>query len=189
MTTPISHNPHTTVGRGPPEPGFLDPSAMPVYLEGKTFVDLIEIGGLRLRCVIGCRDEERRDRSDVVIDLTIGADTRPAAASDGLADAWNYRTPIKAIIGHVEDSAYRTVEALATAIARILIIDHGAPHVRVRAHKPGALRFTDTVGVVIERRTADFAATGLARAGSAGGSAEDPVASGVHTGRCCRWLG
>lgn len=121
-------------------------------------MDLIEIGGLRLRCVIGCRDEERRDRSDVVIDMKIGTDTRPAAASDELNDAWNYRTPVKAVIGHVEDSAYRTVEALATAIARILIVDFGAPYARVRVDKPGAVRFADTAGVLIERVTADFAA-------------------------------
>jgi len=28
--------------------------------------------------------------------------------------------------------------------------------VQVRAHKPGALRFSDSVGVCIERRAADF---------------------------------
>lgn len=121
-------------------------------------MDFIEIDGLRLRCVIGCRDEERRDRSDVVIDLRIGVDARPAGASDDLADAWNYRTATKAVIAYVEASAHRTVEALAAAIARIVVVDHGAQQVIVRAQKPGALRFADTVGVAIERTAADFAA-------------------------------
>ncbi|MFG2006194.1 dihydroneopterin aldolase [Spirillospora sp. NPDC048911] len=124
--------------------------------EGKTYVDLIEIEALRLRCIIGCDEEERRDRSDVVIHLEIGTDVRPAAQSDDLADAWNYRTGVKAIISHVERSQYRTVEALATEVARILVVDHRAPYVRVRLHKPGALRFADAVGAVIERTTADF---------------------------------
>jgi FolB domain-containing protein len=62
-----------------------------LWPEGENTVDLIEIAGLRLRCVIGCRDEERRDRSDVVIDLKVGADTRLAGTSDELADAWDYR--------------------------------------------------------------------------------------------------
>jgi FolB domain-containing protein len=99
-------------------------------------VDLIEIDGLRLRCVIGCRDEERRDRSDVVIDLAIGTDARPAGDSDDLADAWDYRAAAKAVIADVEASACFTVEALATRIARAVVTGCQAPLVRVR--KPGA---------------------------------------------------
>jgi len=119
-------------------------------------VDVIEIDSLRLRCVIGCRDEERRDRSDVVLDLRVGLDVRPAAATDDIAGGWNYRTAAKAVIVLVETSSYRTVEALATAVARILVTDHQAPYARVRVHKPGALRFADSVGVIIERTPADF---------------------------------
>jgi FolB domain-containing protein len=91
-----------------------------------------------------------------VIDLRIGTDVRAAGRSDQLADAWNYRTATKAIISHVEESTYSTVEALATAIARIVVVGHRAPYVMVRVHKPGALRFADTVGVMIERSPADF---------------------------------
>ncbi len=74
-------------------------------------MDLIEIDGLRLRCVIGCREEERRDRSDVVIDLAIGTGARPAGDSADLADAWDYRVAAKAVIAEVEASACFTVEA------------------------------------------------------------------------------
>jgi FolB domain-containing protein len=95
-------------------------------------VDVIEIEGLRLRCVIGCRDEERRDRSDVVIDLRIGTDARPAGVSDDLADAWDYRAAAKAVIAEVEASTCFTVEALATQIARTLITGCKAPYARVR---------------------------------------------------------
>ncbi|HEX9540448.1 MAG TPA: dihydroneopterin aldolase [Streptosporangiaceae bacterium] len=120
-------------------------------------MDVIEIDALRLRCVIGCRDEERRDRSDVVVDLRIGLDIRPAAATDDIADGWDYRTAAKAVIAMVEASSYRTVEALATAIARILVTDQHAPYARVGVRKPGALRFADSAGVVIERTPSDFA--------------------------------
>lgn len=119
-------------------------------------MDVIEIDALRLRCVIGCRDEERRDRSDVVVDLRVGLDIRPAAATDDIAGAWNYRTAAKAVIALVEASSYRTVEALATAVARKLVDDCQAPYARVTVRKPGALRFADSVGVTIERTPADF---------------------------------
>lgn len=122
-------------------------------------MDLITIEGLRLRCVIGCKAEERRDRSDVVIDLTIAADAAAAGNSDDLGDAWDYRTAAKAVIASVESSQCFTVEALASRIARVVVCDRGAPWTRVHVRKPGALRFADTVGVCIERTPADFART------------------------------
>lgn len=120
--------------------------------------DLIEIRGLRLRCSIGCSDEERSDLSDVVIDLEIPTDAVPAGDSDQMSDAWNYRTPTKDIISAVQGCEFRTVEALTTRIARIVVLDHAAPSVRVRVTKPGALRFADTVGITIDRSPAHFAA-------------------------------
>jgi FolB domain-containing protein len=120
-------------------------------------MDMIEIENLRLRCIIGFSPHERRDKQDVVISLRIGADMRAAGATDNPDDAFNYRTVTKAIIARVEASEYFLVEKLAAEIARIVVVEHGAPYVQVRVHKPGALRFSDSVGVVIERRPDDFA--------------------------------
>ena len=120
-------------------------------------MDFIEIDHLRLRCVIGFSPHERKDRQDVVISLRIGTDTRKPGQTDNPDDAFNYRTVTKAIIQHVESSEYFLVERLAAQIARICVVDYGAPYVQVRVHKPGALRFSDSVGVVIERRPDDFA--------------------------------
>jgi FolB domain-containing protein len=119
-------------------------------------MDLIEIDNLRLRCIIGFSPHERKDRQDVVINLKIGTDIHQAGVTDNPDHAFNYRTVTKAIIGHVESSTYYLVEALATAIARICVVDYGAPYVQVRVHKPGALRFSDSVGVIIERTPNDF---------------------------------
>lgn len=120
-------------------------------------MDIIEIDKLRLRCVIGFSAHELKDRQDVVIDLRIRADMHRAGETDNPDDAFNYRTVTKAIIAHVEGSRYKLVEALASAIARICVVEHDAEWVQVRVHKPGALRFSDSVGVVIERTADDFA--------------------------------
>lgn len=119
-------------------------------------MDIIEIDNLRLRCIIGFSPHERKDRQDVVISLRLGADMRRAGESDNPDDAFNYRTVTKAIIQHVEQSTYQLVEKLAHEIAKICVVEHGAPYVQVRVHKPGALRFADSVGVVIERRPEDY---------------------------------
>lgn len=121
-------------------------------------LDLIHVRGLRLRCTIGVSAEERRDLSDVVIDLEIGTDAARAAATDSIDDAWNYRTAVKAVIAHVRDSSYLTVEALAEAIARICVVEHHAPLARITVDKPGAVRFAASAGIRVERTTADYAA-------------------------------
>ena len=136
-------------------------------------MDMIEIDGLRLRCVLGVGAEERRDRQDVVVDLAVGTDADQAVALDGLDSVWNYRTAAKAVVAHVESSSCRTVERLAAEIARLLVVEHAAPYARVRVRVPGALRFADMVGVVLERRRADYrtpagAGAGVAASGSDG---------------------
>ncbi|MEZ4667670.1 MAG: dihydroneopterin aldolase [Anaerolineae bacterium] len=119
-------------------------------------MDMIEIDNLRLRCVIGFSPHERKDKQDVVISLRIRSNMRQAGETDNPDDTFNYRTVTKVIIGHVEQSSYYLVEKLAAEIARICVIEHHAAWVQVRVHKPGALRFADSVGVVIERTPDDF---------------------------------
>lgn len=120
-------------------------------------MDIIEIDNLRLRCVIGFSPHELKDKQDVLISMRIRTDMRKAGETDDPNDAFNYRTVTKAIIKHVEESHYKLVEALASAIAKITVVDFKAEWVQVRVHKPGALRFSDSVGVLIERTADDFA--------------------------------
>jgi FolB domain-containing protein len=118
--------------------------------------DKILVKNLLLRGIIGLNDWEREKPQDILINLTLFTDIRPGGDSDSADDILNYRTITKAVIAHVEESAYYTVEALATAIARICVVDHSAERAMVRVEKPGALRFAESVGVEIERERADF---------------------------------
>jgi FolB domain-containing protein len=119
-------------------------------------MDQIDILGLRLRCIIGFNPEERREKQDVIIDMTLFTDIRKGGETDNPDDILNYKTVNKAVIKHVEASSYNTLEALATSIARIACVEYGVPRFRVTVHKPGALRFTDDVMVTIERTPSDF---------------------------------
>jgi len=112
--------------------------------------DRILIRDLLVRGIIGINDWEREKKQDILINLELEHDLRPAAASDDVRDALNYRTLTKAVIAHVEESSYFLLEALAEGIARICL-QHGAERVRVRVEKPRALRFASSVGVEIER--------------------------------------
>lgn len=118
--------------------------------------DKIVVKDLLLRGIIGLNDWEREKQQDILINLTLFTDIHTGGAADSAEDILNYRTITKAVIAHVEASSYYTVEALATAIARICVVDHAAERVIVRVEKPGALRFAQSVGVEIERERADF---------------------------------
>ena len=119
-------------------------------------MDQIVIKDLLARGIIGINEWERDNKQDILINLTLFTDIRPAGASDRADDILNYRTITKAVIAHVEQSNYSTVEALATAIARICVVGYGAQRAVVRVEKPGALRFAASVGVEIEREKTDF---------------------------------
>ena len=118
--------------------------------------DKILIRDLLVRGILGLNDWEREKKQDILINLVLEIDMRPAALSDSIEDSLNYRSLTKAVVAHVETSARFLVEALATDIARIAIVEFGAARVSVRVEKPGALRFAQSVGVEIERRRADF---------------------------------
>jgi dihydroneopterin aldolase len=113
--------------------------------------DTVFIRGLEVRGIIGIEDWERRERQTIRIDIELAADTARAARTDDIADAVNYRSVTKAVIRHVEESRYQLVETLAERLAELIRKEHGVPWVRLRVSKPGAVRFSQDVGVEIER--------------------------------------
>lgn len=118
-------------------------------------MDKIIIKDLLLRGIIGINDDERVNQQDILINITIFADTRQAAVSDNIDDAVNYRTITKRIIDHVESSADFLVEKLVNDIAAIILTEYSAERVIVRVEKPGALRFAQSVGIEIDRTKED----------------------------------
>ncbi len=118
-------------------------------------MDCIEIKDLLLRCIIGINASEREHKQDVIINITLWADLRPAAATDDIAQTVNYRTLTKQIIEHVEASQYLLLETLTDRVAEICLQDPRVAKIQVSVEKPGALRFARSVGVVIEREQGD----------------------------------
>ncbi|MEO5377523.1 MAG: dihydroneopterin aldolase [Magnetococcus sp. DMHC-6] len=116
-------------------------------------LDQIHIRDLLLRCIIGIYDLERQSRQDVLIQMTIFADLRQAGKTDAIEDTINYKTLTKNIIQLVENSSFNLIETLATEVARVALEHERVLGIRVTVEKPGALRFSRSVGVTIERGT------------------------------------
>src|SRR5262245_44014938 len=116
-----------------------------------TVMDRILIKDLMLRCVLGLSQEERREKQDVLINLILWTDLRPAAASDSIEDAVDYSAVKKRIITLVEGSQYHLAETLADRIASLCLEQPAVQQVQVTVEKPTALRFAHSVGVEIIR--------------------------------------
>ena len=114
-------------------------------------MDRIFLTALSAETIIGIYDWEREVRQRVEVDLEMWVDLNAAAASDSIDDTLNYKLVAKRVLGFVQESRYRLVEALAGEIARILLAEFPIARVRVTLHKPGAVRDSRDVGVIIER--------------------------------------
>lgn len=114
-------------------------------------MDIVYIRDLRIDTVIGIFDWERRIRQTVSIDLEMATDIRPAAASDDISDALDYKAVSKRLIAFVSASEFFLVEKLAEEVAAIVLNEFKVPWLRLRLSKPGALRGAQDVGIIIER--------------------------------------
>lgn len=114
-------------------------------------MDRIFLTALTAEAIIGIYDWEREVRQRVEVDLEMWVDLTAAAASDSIDDTLNYKAVAKRVLAFVQDSRFRLVEALAGEIARILLAEFPVARVRVTVHKPGAVRHSRDVGVIIER--------------------------------------
>jgi len=113
--------------------------------------DLVLIEGLEIRTVIGIYDWEREIRQMVRLDLEMAWDIRKAAQTDDIADTLDYKAVAKRLIAFVEASSFGLIEALAEHCARIVLEEFQVPWLRLKLSKPGAVRGSENVAVLIER--------------------------------------
>jgi 7,8-dihydroneopterin aldolase/epimerase/oxygenase len=114
-------------------------------------MDIVYISDLKVDTVIGIFDWERRIRQTVSLDLEMATDIRKAAASDHIDDALDYKNIGKRVIQFIEDSDFQLVETLAERVAEVVREEFGVAWLKLRLSKPGALRGSRDVGVIIER--------------------------------------
>jgi dihydroneopterin aldolase len=114
-------------------------------------MDRVFIENLTVETVIGIFDWEREIKQAVSLDLEMEFDIRAAAASDSIADALDYKAVSKRLIGFIERSQFQLVEALAERCAAIVLDEFPVSRLRLKLSKPGAVRGSSAVGVIIER--------------------------------------
>ncbi len=114
-------------------------------------MDIVFIRDLQIETVIGIYDWERKVRQIISLDIDMASDIQKAASSDNIEDTLSYKTVAKRLIAFVEQSEFELVEALAEKICEIILEEFEVPWVRLTLNKPGAVRGSKSVGVIIER--------------------------------------
>lgn len=116
-------------------------------------MDIIYLHGLKVDCIIGIWEWERRTTQTLTIHLDMAVDIQRAAASDAIQDTLDYKSVSRSVVSFVGASQFQLVETLTEKIAELILTEFQVPWVRVKLNKKGAIRGATDVGVILERGT------------------------------------
>jgi FolB domain-containing protein len=114
-------------------------------------MDKIIIKNILARGIIGVNDSERDKPQDILINIDLYTANRKAETPDGINECVDYSIVTKKVLFLAENAKRFTLEALAEDIAQLCLEDPRVLKTTVRVEKPGAVRFSQSVGVEIER--------------------------------------
>ena len=117
--------------------------------------DELAVTGIECYGHHGVFDFERREGQVFVIDLVLGIDTAPAAASDDLRDTDDYGSLVASVKAAVEKDPVDLIETLAQRIADVCLLDDRVEWARVTVHKPDApidASFSDVALTITRKR-------------------------------------
>ncbi len=114
-------------------------------------MDIVYIRDLKIETVIGIYDWEREIKQTISLDVEMAHDIRRAAETDNIEDTLNYKAVAKRMIAFIGESEFLLVETMAEKCAAIILDEFSVPWLRLRLSKPGAVRGSQDVGVIIER--------------------------------------
>ncbi len=117
--------------------------------------DRLAVTGIECWGHHGVLEHERAEGQKFVVDLVLGLDTAPAAASDDLRDTVDYGSLGTAVRDAVETDPVDLIETLVHRIADVCLLDSRVDWAEVTVHKPDAplsVAFSDVTVTILSRR-------------------------------------
>ncbi len=112
--------------------------------------DLIHLFGVPLQCHIGCLADERLNAQELIADVTVETDIRPAAKSDDIALAVNYVALVDLMQELAAEREYALIETLVESLAQRILDRFPVDSVRILMRKPAALRQRGVAAPAVE---------------------------------------
>lgn len=119
-------------------------------------MDIVFVENFVGQTIIGIDSSEQHVPQPVRMTLAIGVPAILACTTDRIEDTINYAAVRSALHALLASHGVRLLEALAEAVARLLITEFGAHWVRVSLAKPAKFDDVSAVGVQIERQRGDI---------------------------------
>jgi dihydroneopterin aldolase len=123
-------------------------------------MDRIFLTEIKAEAIIGYYDWERQVRQTVLVDLELATDVAAAAERDDVSRTLNYKDVAKRTLQFVSESQFHLLETLAERLATVLVREFDLAWLKVTLHKPGAIRNSRDVGIVIERTRDQYRTAG-----------------------------
>ena len=114
-------------------------------------MNAIFIHDLRVATRIGVYEWERHLPQTIRIDVDIALPSARPFTTGDLADAIDYAKVVERLRALAATNPHPLLERFAESIAQTVLADFGAPSVKVRVAKLGALPGVREIGVQIER--------------------------------------
>lgn len=116
-------------------------------------MDVIFLQEVKIKTRLGVPEWERMKPQTVLLDIELAMPHSRSCQSDAIEDTIDYGQIVARIRQELAEKSFHLVEALAENVAQMIIVEFGAPWVRVRVAKPGILPEVKQLGVIIERGT------------------------------------
>lgn len=113
--------------------------------------DLIFIDNLTTQAIIGIHDFEKAAPQKLIISVALGCDIRPAADTDDVKYALDYDAISRFIDNTVQASQFGLLETLAEHLIAELFSTFSMQSIKLTVQKPGAIAYTQQVGLTIYR--------------------------------------
>ena len=114
-------------------------------------MNAIFIHDLRVETKIGVYEWERHLPQTIRIDLEFGLPSARPFASGDFADVVDYAAVVERIKALAANNPHPLVERFAESVAQLVLVEFGAPSVKVRVAKLAPLPGVRELGVMIER--------------------------------------
>jgi len=112
---------------------------------------IIKIKNLHLRTFIGFKEWEREKKQDILVNLELVIQDETAVRTDMVSDSVDYKKIKYSIVDSVEQGSFNLLERLAGHILDIVMENEKVARATVELDKPHALRFADSVSIVLSR--------------------------------------
>lgn len=111
----------------------------------------ITIKNIRVSCILGVTEKERKSLQEIGITIQLGIDSKKASKTDDINDSVNYREVYENVLAVIAHSQFHLLEKLGDAVADMCLQYAGVKSVTVTIAKFNRLKKADYVAVEIQK--------------------------------------